>query len=114
MSLRDRVAIDFHLNPRTGVVTGFCAACAFMIAGCTGGSGRELTEVLSSDLPVGTDAPAIAAPQLQPGVYLVEVRERDIDLRVAIEAAGTHIELEDGVQRHGLHAEVDRQRHPAE
>ena len=114
MSLRDRVAIDFHLNPRTGVVTGFCAACAFMIAGCTGGSGRELTEVLSSDLPVGTDAPAIAAPQLQPGVYLVEVRERDIDLRVAIDAAGTHLELEDGVQRHGLHAEVVRLRQPAE
>ena len=114
MSLRDRVATDFDLNPRTGVVTGFFAACAFLIVGCTGGSGRELDEVLSSDLPVGADSPVNAASQLRPGVYLVEVRERDIDLRVAIEAAGTRLELEDGVQRHGLLAEVVRLRQPAE
>ena len=47
-------------------------------------------------------------------MYLVEVRERDIDLRVAIEAAGARLELEDGVQRHGLLAEVVRLRQPAE
>jgi len=114
MSFRERIAIDFAMNPRTGVVTVFCAACAFMIAACTGGSGRELTEVLSSDLPVGTDTPAHAAPQLPPGVYLVEVRERDVDLRVVIDAPGSHAELEDGVQRHGLHADVVRLHSPAQ
>ena len=46
--------------------------------------------------------------QLDAGVYLVEVRERDIDLRVRIDAGTVHTELADAYLRHGLHRTVVR------
>ena len=44
--------------------------------------------------------------QLRAGVYVVEIRERDIDLRVQIDSDNLHTELADAYLRHGLHRTV--------
>ena len=114
MSVRDRVAIHSGLDPRTGVLQSVCAVCALVVAGCSSNPGPELAEVFSVELPVDSSSPAHAVSQLGPGVYLVEVRERGIDLRAAMGAGVVHADLEDAVQRHGLHAQVVRLQAPAE
>jgi CHAT domain-containing protein/tetratricopeptide (TPR) repeat protein len=81
-------------------------ASFFCLSACTGGFDREPLLEYSTDVVVaGTRAPSVAR-QLEAGVYLVEVRERDIDLRVSIDAGIRHIELADAQLRHGLHRAV--------
>ncbi len=51
---------------------------------------------------------------LQPGVYLVEVRERAIDVRTTIDIGGVHSELLDRTPRHGVMFKVVSLSAPAE
>jgi CHAT domain-containing protein/tetratricopeptide (TPR) repeat protein len=44
--------------------------------------------------------------QMPAGVFLVETRETDVDVRMIVDAAGRHAELEDEVGRHGHKAMV--------
>lgn len=76
------------------------------LSACTGTFETEPLVEYSTDINVQGDAPQTFTRQLRAGVYLVEVRERDIDLRVGIDAGTTHTELADAYLRHGLHRTV--------
>ncbi len=76
------------------------------LAGCTGGMPNDPLVEYSTEVNVQGAKPHTLTRQLRGGVYLVEVRERDIDLRVAIDAAGEHRVLGDAYLRHGIHRTV--------
>lgn len=57
----------------------------------------------STEINVQGAKPQTLTRQLREGVYLLEIRERDIDLRVNVEAGGEHTELGDAYLRHGVH-----------
>lgn len=82
-----------------------CAAVLLLCA-CSDGLETEPLVEFSTEIKVQGDAPHSLVRQLGAGVYLVEVRERDIDLRVAVGAADFHTELADAYLRHGLHRTV--------
>ncbi len=76
------------------------------LSACTGGFDSEPLLEYSTDVVVaGTRVPSVTR-QLEAGVYLVEIRERDIDLRVSIDAGAWRTELADAQLRHGLHRAV--------
>jgi CHAT domain-containing protein len=60
----------------------------------------------STEINVQGSQPQVLSRQLRAGVYLFEIRERDIDLRVEIDAGDTHTALADAFLRHGLHRTV--------
>jgi CHAT domain-containing protein len=68
-----------------------------------GGFETEPLVEYSTDVVVEGTKPQSIARELRAGVYLVEVRERDIDLRIGIDAGTRHSELADAYLRHGLH-----------
>ena len=71
-----------------------------------GGFETEPLVEYSTELHVQGAKPQSFARQLRAGTYLVEVRERDIDLRVKVDAGDLHIELADAYLRHGFHRTV--------
>ena len=73
---------------------------------------RTLVEY-STELRVEGAKPLSFSRQLRAGAYLVEIRERDIDLRVKVDAGDEHTELADAYQRHGLHRTVVSLAQPA-
>jgi CHAT domain-containing protein/tetratricopeptide (TPR) repeat protein len=81
-------------------------ACTLVFASCTGGFETDPLVEFSTDVVVQGDAPQSLARPLRAGVYVVEVRERDIDLRIRVEADGKQTELGDAYLRHGLHRAV--------
>ena len=50
---------------------------------------------------------------MREGTYLVEIRERDIDLRIRIDTGDEHTELADAYLRHGFHRAVVSLAQPA-
>jgi CHAT domain-containing protein/tetratricopeptide (TPR) repeat protein len=86
---------------------------AICLVACTGGFENDPLVEYSTELNVQGDAPQSLIRQLRAGVYLVEVRERDIDLKVRIDADGRHTELADAYLRHGLHRTVVSLTRPA-
>jgi CHAT domain-containing protein/tetratricopeptide (TPR) repeat protein len=79
------------------------------LAALSGCGGRFETEPLveySTEINIQGDAPQTLARPLRAGVYVVEVRERDIDLRIGIDANQVHTDLGDAYLRHGLHRAV--------
>ena len=106
MSVRDRVAIYSEKNLRSRVVRFTCVAAVLGFAACTDSAQHELANESSTTLEVSGDKQPSFSRALGIGTYLVEVRERDIDLRVLIDAAAAHAELEDEVPRHGVHFKV--------
>jgi|KBSSwiStaDraftv2_1062776.scaffolds.fasta_scaffold36848_2 CHAT domain-containing protein/tetratricopeptide (TPR) repeat protein len=78
------------------------------LAGCGGGYQTEPLVEYSTEVVVTGAAPHKLTRYLARGAWLVEVRERDIDLRVGIDAGATHTELADAFMRHGLHRAVVR------
>jgi CHAT domain-containing protein len=84
------------------------AAWLLALSGCMGGMETEPLVEYSTDVSVqGATAPTLTR-QLREGTYLVEVRERDIDLRVKVDAGYTRTELGDAFLRHGVHRAVVR------
>jgi CHAT domain-containing protein len=101
MSVRDHLAI-YHRNfSRVCALQLVCIAALTSLAGCSGSRSDAVTE-FRTQLAVAGDEQPVATRALAPGVYLVEVSERAVDLRVVVEVAGTHSELEDQVPRHGI------------
>lgn len=88
----------------------FCAAV--LLAACNGGFDPDPLVEYSTELLIGDGPPHGVARQLDAGVYLLEVRERDIDLRVRADAGALHGELADTALRHGLHRAVVRLANP--
>jgi tetratricopeptide (TPR) repeat protein len=84
-----------------------------ILAGCAGGISTEPLVEYSTEVNVQGVRAQTVARQLRAGVYLVEIRERDIDLRVALEAGEDRRELADAHLRHGLHRTVVRLDAPA-
>ena len=83
------------------------------VSGCTGGFETEPLVEFSTELNVQGSKPQALTRQLRAGVYLIEIRERDIDLRIAIDAGDLHTELADAYLRHGVHRTVVRLERPA-
>lgn len=78
-----------------------CAAAWLGLAGCTPSSHDPSVEY-QTELAVDGANPAIVTRALEAGAYLVEVRERDIDLLLVVDAPGAHSESSDWVPRHGV------------
>jgi CHAT domain-containing protein len=87
-------------------VRAFALACALVVASCGGVFEPQPLVEFSTELLVQGDRPQSFARTLRAGTYLVEVRERDIDLRVKIDSDEQHVELADAYLRHGLHRTV--------
>jgi CHAT domain-containing protein/tetratricopeptide (TPR) repeat protein len=60
----------------------------------------------STEVVVQGDKPSSISRQLPAGTYLIEIRERDIDLKARIDAGPRRIDLADAYLRHGLHRAV--------
>jgi len=100
MSVRVRVVTHIKSSLRTHALAVSCAAILLALAGCTA-SNNDPRAVFGSDLAI--DGPQVSLSRaLDAGVYLVEVRERDIDVRLVVDAPGSHSEAEDDVPRHGV------------
>jgi CHAT domain-containing protein/tetratricopeptide (TPR) repeat protein len=83
-----------------------CAASVLWLAACSGSFETEPLVEYSTELNVQGSKPHSLTRQLRPGVYVIEVRERDIDLRIGIDAGDFHAELADAYLRHGVHRAV--------
>jgi CHAT domain-containing protein/tetratricopeptide (TPR) repeat protein len=100
MSVRVRVVTHIKGTMQTRVLASSCGAILLALAGCTSSDGDPRTE-FTTDLTVDA-ADTSYARTLQPGAYLVEVRERDVDVQLSIDTAGVHSEVSDEVPRHGV------------
>ncbi len=76
------------------------------LSGCSGGFEADPLVEYSTDVVVSGTQPQTLVRQLDAGVYLLEIRERDIDLRVGVEDGTYRTELADAFLRHGLHRTV--------
>jgi len=97
---------------RTRALVSSCGAILLALAGCSA-SDREPRTIFTTDLPIDGTAASLSR-QLEPGAYLVEARERDIDVRLVVDAPGIHSEAEDLVPRHGVLHKVVSLRTPGE
>jgi tetratricopeptide (TPR) repeat protein len=102
MSMRDRVASLCRESARS---RGVAFACAVILAGC-GGAPRDLVTGSTDDLELHEAAQPELRKTLQAGHWLVEVRERDIDLATVIDAPRQRVELLDSAPRHGVVVKV--------
>jgi CHAT domain-containing protein len=107
MCVRDRVATYLEKYSRTRVLQIICGVCAIALATCTRNDSADLLNSYNATLAVDGDHPAIVTLQLAAGSYLIEAREKDIDLHMTVDAGnGVRAEFEDAIPRHGFHAEV--------
>ncbi len=93
---------------RTQAIRFFFSFALLTLAACTDGFETDPLVEFSTDLVISGGTPQRLVRQLGAGVYLVKIRERDIDLRVGIDTGSTHTELADAYLRHGLHRTVVR------
>jgi CHAT domain-containing protein/tetratricopeptide (TPR) repeat protein len=82
------------------------AVAAVALAACVGGLETDPLVEYSTEIVVQGEKPPVVARQLRAGTYLIEIRERDLDLRARIDAGAQHMELADAYLRHGLHRAV--------
>ncbi len=83
------------------------------LCSCTAGYEADPLVEFSTDIVVTGSRPHTLTRQLDAGVYLLEVRERDIDLRVGVDTGASHTELADVCPRHGLFRMVVRLEAPS-
>jgi CHAT domain-containing protein len=100
MSVRDHLAIYHRNKSRYFALQLVCIATLVCVAACTGSRPDPVSE-FTTRLELAADKQSEATHTLSPGAYLIEVAERDIELRVAIEVAGTRTELQEHAPRHG-------------
>jgi CHAT domain-containing protein/tetratricopeptide (TPR) repeat protein len=84
----------------------FSVAWVFCLSGCSGGLQTEPLVEYSTDVVVAGKKSLALVRHLDAGHYLVEIRERDIDLRARVDAGTDPVELADAFLRHGLHRTV--------
>jgi CHAT domain-containing protein/tetratricopeptide (TPR) repeat protein len=113
MSVRDRVAIYCRNHSWSHARLVLCIAWLGCVAACSGDR-PDPASTFSADLALLNDTAPELKQQLQPGVYLIEVRERAINVRTTIDVAGLHSELLDRTPRHGVMYKVVSLRAPAE
>jgi CHAT domain-containing protein/tetratricopeptide (TPR) repeat protein len=111
MCVREGVATD-KKNTHSWLLSSLCAIWVLSLSACTPGFETEPLVEFSTELRVGV-RPQSFVRQLRSGTYLVEIRERDIDLRVRIDAGDQHTEVADAYLRHGLHRLVVSLAQPA-
>ena len=99
-------AAAYKKNPGIRRYTFIGAAWFVLLSGCGGGLESEPLVEYSTEINVQGSRPQTLSRQLRAGVYLLEIRERDIDLRVQIDAGETRTELGDAFLRHGVHRTV--------
>jgi tetratricopeptide (TPR) repeat protein len=85
-------------------IAGFAAVA--MLAACSRGFDTDPLVEFSTEIVVQGEKPQSVTRQLSPGTYVVEIRERDIDLRARIDAGPRRIDLDDAYLRHGVHRTV--------
>jgi CHAT domain-containing protein len=95
------------------LLQALCAVSVLLLSACSGGFETEPLVEYSTELNVQGSKPHSLSRQLRAGVYVIEIRERDIDLRIAIDAGGIHTELADAYLRHGVHRTVVSLERPA-
>jgi tetratricopeptide (TPR) repeat protein len=98
---------------RISVLQLICIAWAAALCGCSGGFQTEPLVEYSTDVVVSGDKSLTLVRHLGTGHYLVEIRERDIDLRARVDAGTYRTELADALLRHGLHRTVVSLESPA-
>ena len=86
-----------------GVCSGLVLCFSAFLSACSGGFETDPLVEYSTEVVVAGSRPPSVTRQLDAGVYLLEIRERDIDLRVSVDAGARHSELADAHLRHGLH-----------
>src|SRR3954462_14185936 len=100
MSVRVGVVTLIDSCMRTRGITAWCAAM-LLLCGCAP-SQRGPVTVFEEDVTVDGTHDSASTRSLQAAAYLVEVRERDIDLQVVVDGPGVHYKVEDKVPRHGV------------
>jgi CHAT domain-containing protein/tetratricopeptide (TPR) repeat protein len=100
MSVRDHLAVQHRNKSRHNALQLVCIAALMCVAACTRSRPDPVPE-FTTQLKLEADKQPSVARTLSPGAYLIEVAERDIELLVAIDAAGTHTELQEQAPRHG-------------
>jgi CHAT domain-containing protein/tetratricopeptide (TPR) repeat protein len=106
MSEAKGLATNYKKKPGHRRTSFLSAAWLFLLSGCMGGPETEPLVEYSTDVTVQGAAPQTLTRQLRAGVYLLEIRERDIDLRATVDAGDLHTELGDAFLRHGVHRTV--------
>jgi tetratricopeptide (TPR) repeat protein len=88
---------------------------AWVTALCSCSAGFETDPLVeySTDVVVNCSRPQTITRQLGAGDYLLEIRERDIDLRASVDIGGVIVELADVAPRHGVLRHVVRLAAPA-
>ncbi len=76
------------------------------LTACSRGFDTEPLVEFSTEVVVQGTKPHAVSRHLPAGTYLLEIRERDIDVNVRIDAGPRRIELADAYLRHGLHRTV--------
>lgn len=99
-------AAAYKKNPGERRSRLFGAALALCLSGCMGGLETEPLVEYSTEINVQGAKSQVLTRQLREGVYLLEIRERDIDLRVNVDAGGQRMDLGDAYLRHGIHRMV--------
>ncbi|HYJ42231.1 MAG TPA: CHAT domain-containing tetratricopeptide repeat protein, partial [Steroidobacteraceae bacterium] len=75
-------------------------------SGCTNGSKTDPVTEFSTELILTGDAPVVTKRALQRGVYLIEAREQEIDVHMAVIVGGNRSELGDRIPRYGTICQV--------
>jgi CHAT domain-containing protein len=88
-------------------------AWVLSLAACSGGFQTEPLVEYSTELIIQGASAQSLVRELRAGIYVIEIRERDIDVRVKIDAGKQHTELADAYLRHGLHRAVISLEQPA-
>jgi len=99
-------AIDRYQQRLRALFQTLCTAWVLGLCACSGSFEADPLVEYSTEVLVGGTRVQSLSRQLEAGTYLLEVRERDIDLRVSIDSGAVHTELGDAYLRHGLHRTV--------
>ncbi len=99
-------AINTYQNILRGLFRTLCSAWVLCLFACSAGFEADPLVEYSTDVVVSGTQPQTLVRQLDAGEYLLEIRERDIDLRVGVEDGTYRTELADAFLRHGLHRTV--------
>jgi CHAT domain-containing protein len=101
MSMRDRVPVSHPKLARFRVARVAAAACCGLLLSCD--AARDQLEVAySEEVPLRGVQQASRTHALTAGVYLVELREQEIDWRAIVSVGASRLELEDVTPRHGV------------
>jgi CHAT domain-containing protein len=110
MSMRDRVATCFRESARSRVIAIGCFA---LLASC-GGAPQDPVTHSTEEVELRDDGQPELRKLLAAGTWLIELRERDVDVRVGVTVPGWRAELVEAAPRHGIVYSVVSIREPAE